>query len=162
MSWFDSLVGLWGPDAALRFALGQGPNQPGGGGPSPLMTGTDPNAAAPIPLTEWMRPKRRIAGGEIARTICTRPNFLASKTTRRSRCLTGPMPSKLAIASRLGHGLQGNRLACAAAGAQPGVGSGSDHRAAAIRPRQWPRCRNRSAAASQKPNATKTIRALAR
>ena len=49
MSWFDSLVGLWGPDAALRFALGQGPNQPGGGGPSPLMSGTDPNAATAMP-----------------------------------------------------------------------------------------------------------------
>jgi hypothetical protein len=50
-AWFDDL-GLLGPDDAFRFALGQGPNIPGGGGPAPLMSGLDPNTVSPMPTIQ--------------------------------------------------------------------------------------------------------------
>ena len=67
---FDALFGLLGPDELLRLGLLQGPNMPGGGGPSPLTSGLDsapqmPTIAGPlaaIPLAERLRLKRRSRG----------------------------------------------------------------------------------------------------
>jgi hypothetical protein len=42
-------MGLLTPDDVLRLGLGQGPNQPGGGGRDPLAAAMGPNAVAAMP-----------------------------------------------------------------------------------------------------------------
>jgi hypothetical protein len=56
VAWLDALMGLMGPDDALRFGLGQRPGQPGGAGPQPLMSGLDSGAAASIPMPSVQGP----------------------------------------------------------------------------------------------------------
>jgi len=49
VAWLDALAGLLTPEEAIRLGLGQGPNQPGGDGPAPLMSGLDSSAVSPMP-----------------------------------------------------------------------------------------------------------------